>query len=802
MKITLKLLALFLVLLAASGTWYVQSKQPVREGVTALKDLQTSVSVRYDERGVPHIQAQNEADLYRALGYVQAQDRLFQFEMVRRLAKGELAEVLGPKLLDTDRLFRTLGIRAHAQAYAKNMDRTTPAHQALLAYLDGVNQYQAGHPAPMEFDILGIPKRPFTPEDTIAVSGYLAYSFAAAFKTEPVMSFVRDQLGPNYLKTFDLDWQPQGALTPGANGSAAPSKTSLKPADWQALSQLAALSQNALDAAGLPTFEGSNAWAIAGSRTASGQPLLAGDPHIGYSAPAVWYEAHLSSPGFDLYGHYQALNPVALLGHNAQFGWSLTMFQNDDIDLIAEKVNPSNAGQVWHKGQWVDLSERTETINVKGQAPVVLNLRRSPHGPLINDAFKDSLNTTPIAMWWAFLETENPLLDAFYSLNRANTREKARSAASKIHAPGLNVVWASASGDIGWWAAAKLPVRPAGVNPTFMLDGAQDEADKLGFRPFNDNPQEENPARGYIISANHQPAAPNPVPGYYNLADRGRRLNQLLQVPDKKWDTKAAQALQLDTRTDYASGILKHLLPILDQGVSDAGEKKLLDELRQWDGQFSESSTAATVFSQLLYEVARTALADELGEAQFNALLKTRTLDSALPRLVADAQSPWWDKRGTPVVESRQDTVKEAWRATMAHLQTTYGKDSRHWTWGQAHTLTHQHPLGQQKPLDQLFNVGPFSVPGAREVPNNLAGNIGPAPWKVAYGPSTRRVIDFADASHAVGINPVGQSGVWFDPHYADQAARFARGEYVPQHLSEADVARHARSTLTLKPAP
>ena len=796
MKLALKLIALLIALLAAAGAWYVYSKQPVREGVFGLQGLSARVSVQYDERGVPHIQGENEADVYRALGYVHAQDRLFQFEMVRRLAKGELAEILGPKLLETDRLFRTLGIREHAQTVAQTMDRSTPASKTLLAYLDGVNQYQASHRSPMEFDILGIPKRDFTPEDTLAVSGYLAYSFAAAFKTEPVMTMIRDQLGPNYLKAFDLDWKPQGAA------ALAGEKTALNQKDWKALGELSALSQAALDNAGVPSLEGSNAWVIAGSHTASGKPMLAGDPHIGYSAPAVWYEAHLSSPGFSLYGHYQALNPVALLGHNAEFGWSLTMFQNDDIDLIAEKVNPANPKQVWFKGQWVDLKERTETINVKGQAPVTLNLRRSPHGPLINDAFKDSLGTTPIAMWWAFLETENPVLDAFYELNRANTRDKARNAASKIHAPGLNVVWANAQGDIGWWAAAKLPIRPAGVQPTFILDSAKGEAEKLGFSPFSDNPQEENPSRGFIVSANFQPASKLPVTGYFNLPDRGQRLNQLLQTPGKKWDTAANQALQLDVQTPYANRVLKSFLPVLDVVVTDADGRGLVEGLRNWTGDFSKDSVAPTVFSQLLYEVAHGAMADELGEDPFKALLRTRTLDSALPRLFADAQSPWWDNKTTPTLESRNDTVLAAWKTALAHLEKTYGKDSAQWLWGKAHTLTHNHPLGQQKPLDKLFNVGPFSVPGAREVPNNFSSSIGPAPWLVAHGPSTRRVIDFADASKAVGINPVGQSGVLFDKHYADQSTRFAKGEYVAQYLSPADVKAHTLSTLTLNPVP
>ena len=801
MKTFLKLLAAALVVLIAGSAWYLHTKQPVRDGSMDLRGLQQSVTVRHDERGVPHITAQNEPDLYRALGYVHAQDRLFQMEMVRRLAMGELAEILGPKLLDTDRLFRTLGIREHAQRLAQTLDMGTPANQTLAAYLDGINQFQAGHPAPLEFDLLGIPKRPFTPQDTLAVSGYLAYSFAAAFKTEPVMTLIRDQLGPNYLRVFDLDWHPQGVVKTAALAQTH-TKTALAPADWQGLGQLAALSHSALEQAGVPAFEGSNAWVIDGRHTASGKPLLAGDPHIAYSAPSVWYEAHLSSPGFELYGHYQALNPVALLGHNNEFGWSLTMFQNDDIDLVAEKVNPANADEVWSHGKWVKLAERTETIAVKGQAPVALRLRRSPHGPLINDAYRDTLGTTPIAMWWAFLETENRLIDAFYELNRANTRDKARAAASKIHAPGLNVVWANDQGDIGWWAAAKLPIRPKGVNPTFILDAAKGEADKPGFYPFKDNPQEENPARGYIVSANHQPAGARAVPGYYNPSGRAQRLTQILQDAKTPADTAFAQAMQLDTQTSFAAQLLGGLLPVLDEVVTDPQERALLQTLKQWDGQFALDRLAPTLWSQLLYDVARAAMADELGEVQFKALLRTRSLDEALPRLLADAHSPWWDVRGTPAVETRADTVKAAWRATLVHLKNTYGPDTNQWIWGKTHTVTHKHPLGQQKPLDKLFDVGPLPVPGGREVPNNLSGTIGPAPWAVSYGPSTRRVVDFADASQALGINPVGQSGVLFDAHYADQAQAFARGQYVRQYLSVGDVNAHTRSTLQLRAVP
>ena len=793
-----------LIAVGGAVTWHVRSKLPVRQGTVALKQLQAPVTVAYDERGVPHIHAANEADMYRALGYVHAQDRLFQMEMVRRLARGELAEVLGPKLLDTDKLFRTLGIRARADEMASKMDPKTPSNQALLLYLDGINQFQSSHPAPLEFDVLKIPKRPFTPQDSFAVSGYLAYSFAQAFRVEPALTHIRESLGPDYLRIFDLEWHAEGVTNPIAkHTSPAHPALALDRKDWAGLGQLAQLSQNAMEAAGVPVFEGSNAWAISGKRTVSGKPLLAGDPHIAYSAPAVWYEAHLSAPGFDLYGHYQALNPVALLGHNNQFGWSLTMFENDDVDLIAEKINPANPNQVSVHGQWVDLQTRTETIKVKGAADVQLALRRSPHGPIITDAFKENFGATPVAMWWAFLETENPVLEAFYEMNRADTRDKARHAAEKIHAPGLNIVWASSAGDIGWWAAAKLPIRPPGVNPNFILDGSTNESDKLGFYNFSFNPQEENPARGYIVSANHQPKPSSgvPVPGYYCLPDRVQRLDAALGDPDRKWDTGAAQALQLDGVNGYGPRMLKLLMPILKNVTTDPYEKAFLEPLELWDGDFSRDSMAALLFTQLMYELAHAAMADEMGEVQFNNLLRTFMMDTALEHLVSDATSPWWDNVNTKQkVENRFETIRIAWVNTLRHLESVYGKDLLLWRWGNAHTLTHVHPLGMQKPLDRIFNVGPFQVAGGREAPNNMGYTLAPAPWGVRSGPSTRRVIDFAHPDKAMGINPVGQSGVLFDPHYSDQAAFFAEGIYLPQYLSTVDVQAHTKSTLTLTP--
>ena len=795
MKHSLTALALLIVALAAGAGGYLYSKQPSRQGTVELQHLQGSVSVRYDERGVPHIRAENETDLYRALGYVHAQDRLFQMEVLRRLARGELAEVLGPKLLDTDKLMRSLRIRERAETYFANLDKQSPAFIAMQAYLDGINQYQDSHAKSVEFDVLGIPKRPFTAQDTISIAGYMAYSFAAAFRTEPLLTFVRDQLGPEYLNIFDLDWQPKGVL----NGAS----TTLASADWKDLNALARLSEQALADNGLPQFEGSNAWVVAGNRTQSGKPLLAGDPHIRFSAPSVWYEAHLSAPGFELYGHYQALMPFASLGMNHDFGWSITMFQNDDVDLIAEKVNPNNANQVWYRGKWVDMTTSEQQIAVKGQSPVTLVLRQSPHGPIVNDALGNSVGKTPIAMWWAFLESQNPILEGFYQLNRADTLAKARGAAAKIQAPGLNVVWANAKGDIGWWAAAQLPIRPAGASPWFILDGSTAESDKDGFYPFSANPQEENPARGYIVSANFQPVSPTgmEIPGYYNLADRGQQLNRQLSDKAVKWDLENSQKLQLGTTTAYGPRLLAPLLPVLREVVSDPAELKMVEQLAQWKGDYPLDSTSATLFNQFLFNLADSTMRDELGNDFFETLLSTRVIDAALPRLAAIADSPWWDNRNTLDKETRADTVKAAWQAAIAHLKTTFGADLTQWQWGKAHTLTHGHPLGQQKPLDLIFNVGPFAAPGTHEVPNNLSAKIGPAPWPVTYGPSTRRLIDFADPAHSLTVNPVGQSGVLLDSHYDDQAEAYIEGMYFQAHLNDEEVTANTRSMLKLLPA-
>ncbi len=793
----LAILFLAMLLLTAIGVaWWVHSKQPQRSGTVAIAGLRDTVNIRYDERGVPHISARNEPDMYRALGYVQAQDRLFQMEMIRRLARGQLAEILGPELVPVDGLFRTMRIDEYSRSAAAALDHASPTGQALDAYLGGINAFQDTHPRPLEFDLVGIPKRPFTVEDSFAVNGYLAYSFARSQKSTPVLTYIRDQLGPDYLKDFDP--ARSGPAGSGSNTQTVSEKSRqyLTHIDWAALDQIALINQKASQFSGVPPFIGSNAWVISGAHTASGKPLLAGDPHIEFSIPAVWYEAHLTQPGFEIYGHFEPIIPFALLGHNRHSGWSLTMFENTDLDLIAEKTNPANPDQVWYHDHWDNLQISNDIILVKGADPVHLKLKRSHHGPIINDALASRAGSTAIAVWWAFLETPNTLTQAFYELSRADTLAKARAAAEKIHSPGLNLVWANASGDIGWWAAAMLPRRAAGADALYILDGSKPEADKLGYYPFSANPQEENPARGYIISANEQPVTRDglTIPGNYLPPYRAQRIDQLLRAPGVLWDTHNTQAVQLDVRNLSPVRIIKNLLPLLRQASAATPEAPLLEQLARWNGDHTLDAVEPTLGFAFSYALAHTLMADKLGTERFEALLDTYLADPFLERVSANPQSVWW-------AGDQPGKVRKAWLATVTQLRSALGQNPAHWTWERAHTLTQVHPMGQDNLLERLLNVGPFPAPGGHETIDNLSSNFGPAPWAVSSGPSTRRIIDFANPDQALGINPAGQSGVLGDAHYADQASDYMAGIYAQMHLAEADVAKATRSTLTLIPA-
>lgn len=799
------LLALLLFLTAATlGGWlWLRGKAPDLDATLSLPGQRDSVEVLYDAFGVPHLYAQNEVDLFYAFGYVHAQDRLFQMEMLRRLADGRLAEVFGPKALESDRFFRTLSFRHYAKRTIDSVYRTQPNAsfvRAAEAYVRGLNAFIEGGETPLEFTLAGIPKTPFTLEDLEIVQGFMAFGFAEAFRSEAIHTTILEKLGPAYLADFNGDW-PEGEPTiPVQNGLLAAS--SLLP-----IAETITRLQRDL---AFPPFVGSNGWVIAGKKTASGKPILSNDTHIGFSQPSVWYEAHLNCPGFNFYGNFLAGTPFGALGHNESGGWGLTMFENDDVDFYREKLNPADPTQVWFRDHWETLSTRAETLRVKDSTDVTLAVRESRHGILIQDVERSlnqaNLTTQPIALWWTYYKFPSRSAETFYDLAHAKNATQAGKAVAKLHAPGLNVMWADSEGNIAWWAAAKLPQRPPQVRPYLLLDGSTGADDPTGWLPFSQNPQILNPERGVLYSANNQPAhmGENHVPGYYVPGDRARRIEGLLFTEKKDWTPAQVRTVVNDVTNSTYPALLRDLLPLVKPGLSEATELHLaaFSKLESWDGSHPLTAVEPTIFYRFLYHVCRLGLHDEVGATLGDYLTNYVVGKRNLARWLRHDASPWWDNVRTPAKETRAQILTEAFRRATSDLETQLGSDVAAWQWQKVHTLTHKHPLALAGPvLAGYFNVGPLPVPGGRETLNNLDFDLdSTGEYHVTYGPALRRIVDFADPAHGSSVLPTGQSGNRASPHYADQAELFARGEARPEWMNRAEIERVATGRLTLKP--
>jgi penicillin amidase len=750
--------------------FFLRSKQPQYKGQKEFSILQNDTEVLFDKWAIPHIYTKNEIDAYRTIGYLHAQDRLFQMEIMRRLAKGELAEILGPDLLKYDLLFRTVGIRDIAERLAIKSKDESPSSKAFEAYLAGVNEFISKGPRPIEFQILGIPSRPFEASDSFAIAGYMAFSFINGLQTDPLIAYIDAHLDP----TFKTDILPSLS-----------SPYSLNKKDTEAMTSFIMYAEN-LAQAPFDAFRGSNGWVMSGEKTRSGKAILANDPHIGYSSPSVWYEASIEYPDFKLYGHYLAGVPFALLGHSDTHAWGLTMLQNKDIDFYTEKRNPNNAKQVWFKDHWENLITRTEKVKIKDQEDHVLNIEISRHGPLIQEVM-ESFKTakSPISLKWAFDDEENDVFNSLYKLGHAAKLNDAEEAVSRIHSPGFNVIYTNAEGDIAWWAVARFPIRPEHTQNRFLLDGSSGKDEHLGHYPFSSHPMSINPSEGFIATANQDPFRKHPyrVQGYYNPDFRYDAIVKQLSSKDSGWTVDELKQIQLHTENESYGDMLSHLLPLIDNDDThkDPLHEAALTLLKTWDWQHSIESQGATIFHEFLGNLIVNIFADRLPEAIFTALRKSNYIHDALVRIVENPKSPWWTDKDSK--DQRKEWVQKAWKTSVHNLEASLGPKPMKWNWGRVHIVTHKHILGQSRFLAWFFNIGPLAANGSVEVPNNFAFHMGSGLHEVNYGPSTRRVIDFINPGESWGINPTGQSGYFANAHYRDQAAMYHQGEYRLQIL-------------------
>lgn len=783
-----------LILVAGIGTYLYFSLQPQYEGSLDIEGLENPVSVSYDQEGIPHIEARSKEDAFCALGYVQAQDRLFQMEMLRRLGSGRLAEILGQDLLEVDRFFHTLGLPAHSKHSARlaQADSSKAYHQLSEAYLQGINQYVQTGPPPIEFLLAGIPMEKFSQEDLYYVVGYMSYSFDQALKTDPVVERLYQELDSSYWNALHLGYAPGQTAIPSAP-LAGDTLAQVQEALHRSLSSVQ-------DKMPLPVYRASNSWVLGAQKTKNGRVLFANDTHIGYSQPSVWYEAQLKAPGLELYGNFLAGFPFPLIGHTDRHSWGLTMYLNDDMDLYREKVQGDS---VLHADGWRRLGEESQIIPVKDLPDDTLLIRHSAHGPILNEVLgKIPAEAPPMAASWTYLDFPVQAVEAAYRMSFASTMEEFYNGAHMLPAPGLNVMYGDREGNYAWWAVARLRRYAEGVNTHRILEGSTGAHDRRGYAPISDNPHAINPPKGYVYSANNPSKRPSGevYPGYYYAGLRAQAITSALDTSDQ-WDVAACKKLVTSHRSGQYPANLRLLTNLLLPAGYSQEEKELLQALQKWDGQHSLEALGPVVYYPLVYQVLKEAMTDELGEELWEDLMETMIPRRSMADFLKQVDSPWWDDKASPEKESRTAIVKRAWEKVYTRLREDWGADHREWRWGDVHQVTHRHAFAENSPaLAGWLNVGPFPIEGGEEVINKQAFPLsGKRIYEVSSGPAMRIIHDFAPGVTSESINPTGQSGNPLSPFYRNQARRFVRGEFRPQWTNRDSVKEYSYSQLELR---
>ena len=774
------LIFIFLIIVLIGAFFIYRSYQkPKYEGDIYLKNIKKETTVYFDEFGVPHIYAKNSKDAMIALGYLHAQDRLWQMELLRRIAPGRLSEVFGSVALKNDRFFVGLGIEEASEKAISSLDKNSPAYQLTMAYLDGINLYLEEGVTPVEFQLLGVKKQKFTIKDVYNIFGYMSFSFAMAQKTDPLLTDIRNKYGMDYLKDF------------GIEGNFNTTKIKIAKQKSQEYIAIAQSIASLLDQSPVAPFVGSNSWVVAPPKTKNKKVIFANDPHIGFSQPGTWYEAHLETPDFELYGCYLAGAPFPLLGHNREYAYGLTMFENDDVDFYQEENNPKNNNQYKTINGFQDYEIRKKIIKVKDSSDVILNLKVSQHGPIMNDLLTGLKSDKPVAMSWIYTQQPIRSIEAIYAISHSKSMSDFQKGVALIAAPGLNVMYGDAKGNVGWWATGKLYKHNNGVNTNFILDGVNGKDDSLEYLDFSKNPSAVNPDWNYVYSANNQPEAIDgfAYPGYYLPEDRAKRITELLDSkPD--WDKSSVSKMINDNTSAVAPEVVKNLILNLNSKSLSKMENEAIRILESWDGSNNLKDVAPTIYNKWIYLYLKNTFQDELGDEGFKQFLGTHVMKQIVARQISSENSPWWDDVITKnIKETRGQILTKSFEEAIVALEKQLGNSPSEWQWEKVHSVEYQHPIGKLALFRPFFNVGPFEVPGSNEVINNQFFDfVDEGFYKVKGGPSSRRVIDFSDVENSWGILPTGQSGNPFSAHYADQAELYNAGKFRKMKLNKREI--------------
>lgn len=810
--------ALAFSLVIALAFW-VRGPLPAMSGESHVQGLVAQVDVVRDAHAIPHIYARSIEDAYVGLGYVHAQDRLWQMELNRRVASGQLAELVGARALDTDKLFRSLGLREAAERAFERLD--AESQRALNAYARGINAWiSEDHPRPLEFQLLRSRPRPFSGADSVLFIKLLAWQLSGNWFDELWRVRLGSKLSPDQLaefapaysgsapipfaqllQTYDsLGFAPRPALRGHTRRGA-----DVRGSGMRALAPVAAQLM-AIAPSDLGQAIGSNNWAVDGSRTQTHKPLLANDPHLALAAPSHWYFAHLEAPGLSVIGATLPATAGVILGRNAHLAWSFTNTHADTQDLFVERLDPSDPTRYLTPEGPRALETRRELIRVKGAPPVEHWVRRTRHGPVLSDVHAKARDLAPaghvLALSWVGLATDDTT--AAFPLRAAKARDATtfREAAASFQTPIQNLVFADDAGQIGFVAAGRVPVRATqnALKGLIPAPGWLPGYDWVGVVPFDALPQTAAPENGRIVTAN-QNITPRDYPHWLG-ADWGPpyRHDRIASLLDARpvHSLESFAAIQQDRKSAVAELLVPALLGALG-AARDVEEQKVVSELSKWDRVMRADGSAPLVFAAWLRELSRAVYADELGELfTDDAWARPEFLNAVL--LDASGQARWCDDLRSAAVEPCAQVTRSALHAALTYLTRRFGEDRRAWSWGAAHPAVSAHRLlGELPVLGNWFNlttvrggdsstvdVGSYHVDDEETAFHN------------GWGPGFRALYDLSDRERSRGILNSGQSGHVASSHYRDMNALWAKGEYVPLITERKNVERDALGTWHL----
>ena len=773
---------------ADSGRVAIKAADPSRgrrRSGAPTHGIRGRVLIRRDDWGVPHVEADNDVDLFFGFGYATAQDRLFQLDWLRRKAHGMLAEIMGPEAVESDLLYRTLGLTQIAQRELKRLPRR--ARELLVAYSAGINAViESGRDnPPIEFDLLGYQPDLWGPLDSLAIAGEFRWYLTGRFPVIVIPELVKRALGDGPLYRAFLQGEADDeSILPASQG--ARKKGRGKKTDG---SSLAPRPSSLAPSGGGDEGQGSNNWVLAASRTTTGGPLVANDPHVPFGAVTMWHEVHLRGGSFNVAGAAYAGVPALMIGRNERVAWGITNNICSLRDLYQEKTDPQHPGCFLHDGRWEPaVVYAREVIKVKGAEPVEKTILASRNGPLVEDLLPGpARGQGPVALRWQGTE-QCGWLTAMLDMNVAKSAEEFRKATKPWLVPTFNLVFADSDGHIGHQCVGRIPLRD--VPERGYRPGWDPKHQWNGTISFKDMPKQKDPARGFVVTANNRLAPDDyrfPLSGTWSSGHRARRIREEIEARPR-WSAEDCRRLQLDVRSGRAALCVPRLLELLD-GDDDPRVIQAVGYLRSWDLRVTTDSVAAALFNVFFPRWCRAVLQERLSpEVAGFAAVNAGGLASAL---LAEDEVGWFTHT------DRRATARSVFRASLDELAGRLGPDMAGWAWGRLHTLVQKHFLSGRGELGLLLDRSGVPAPG--DV-GTVCSTTADANHAAYMGASYRMVSDLVDARRGLwAVNIPGGSGHPGSPHYGDQVTPWARGEF---HFLSLDDVSQSWPTLTLEPAP